>query len=74
MQHTKLRSFVGSACITPARVQYDVVREWTVLIEERTGAAKAILPSKKKKGIYEERRIAVYSEWVVMNVLGTLKG
>ena len=73
MQHTKLRSFVGSACITPARVQYNVVREWTVLIEERTGAAKAILPS-KKKGIYEERHIAVYSEWVVMNVLGTLKG
>jgi hypothetical protein len=35
------------------KVQYDVVHEWKALIEERTGAAKANVPSpnKKKKGI-----------------------
>ena len=32
-------------------------------IEERTGAAKAIVPSKKKE-IYEERRIVGCYEWV----------
>ena len=42
------------------------------MIEEHTGAAKAMLPSKKKKGIKEERSIAVLSGWVVMNVLERL--
>ena len=73
MQLTKIRSFAGSACIIPARVQYNVVYKWTALIEEHTGAAKAILPSKNKKGIYEERSIAVLSGWVVMNILETLE-
>jgi hypothetical protein len=35
------------------------VRERKVL-EVRTGAAKASVPNKKKKEIYEERRIAVF--------------
>ena len=42
------------------------------MIEEHTGAAKAMLPSKKKKGIYEERSIAVLPGWVVTNVLEPL--
>ena len=29
-------------------------------LEERTGAAKASVPNKKKREIYEERRIAVF--------------
>jgi len=36
------------------------VHRWKALIKERTGAAKAIVPSKKKKEIYEETRIAVF--------------
>ena len=33
------------------------VHEWKALIEERTGAAKATVPSKKKKEMKEETRI-----------------
>jgi hypothetical protein len=29
-------------------------------LEERTGAAKTSVPSKKKKGMYEDRRIVVF--------------
>jgi hypothetical protein len=46
-----------------------LVHEWKALIEELTGAAKAIVPSKKKKDINEETRIncglsVMTYEWV----------
>ena len=46
------------------------MRGWKALIEERTGAAKPVVQSRKKKEIYDEMRIAVSSGgswWVVMS-------
>jgi hypothetical protein len=45
--------------VDPDKVQYNVGHEGMTL-EEHTGAAKTSVPNKKKKGIYEERRIAVF--------------
>jgi hypothetical protein len=42
-------------------------------LEERTGAAKASVPNKKKKEIYDERRSAVFLSGVSLMRVGAGK-